>query len=85
MEALQLAGFTNPVTAAQAFIQASGVDVDARSFKIVGNIVGDMTVSPGFMLSGFQDLMKLCEIGKFEIIMTADGYCTAVYRGESIW
>lgn len=72
-------GHTNPVEAAKLSMQAMGFEIDEASFDILAAKRGEATaeeIGNGFLISGFDDLKRLAEIGNI-VIVFEDGIVTA--------
>lgn len=86
---VQLLGYRNPVTAAVHAIMAMEIRVNIPSFDRVASIVGDsddQTLADGFVVKGYDDLQRLCEIGGFVIAMMNGELCAftpAEWQGRS--
>jgi hypothetical protein len=79
-----ITGFLNPVLAAEMWVARNGIPYDMDSFERVAKLRGDAAsevVADGFIVTGYDDLQRLCDIGDF-CLANIGGRLTALVPDE---
>lgn len=79
-----MTGYKNAALCALAYVKAIGLPVDETSFARVAGKIGDATdeqIAQGFIVTTYEDLERLCDIGGF-LIASKDDLITAFMPEE---
>jgi hypothetical protein len=71
-----LTGFRNPVRALATAVEAMGSTIDRESFDKMAELRGDCAetaLAKGFVVRGYEDLQRLCELGNVCIYQGGNG------------